>query len=71
MTRVCGELGIAHNYVTKEGREGMIYPLKQYEYAGIYTLDGGIAYKDLFTDSITEQEKNYDPYLYAGDSGKL
>ena len=70
--RVCDELGIARNYVTKEGREGMIYPLEKYKDAGIYTLNGGIAYKDLFTDSISEQEKNYDPYLYyAEDRGGM
>lgn len=70
--RVCDELGIARNYVTKEGREGMIYPLDKYKDAGIYTLNGGIAYKDLFTDSISEQEKNYDPYLYyAEDRGGM
>ena len=70
--RVCEELGIAHNCVTKEGREGMLYPLEKYKAAGIYTLDGGIAYRDLFTDSITEQEKNYDPYLYyAEDRGAM
>ena len=69
--RVCDDLGIAHNFVTKEGHgNAMIYPQEKYKAAGIYTLNGGGAYADLRTDSITEQEKNYDPYkYYAEDRG--
>ncbi len=70
---VCDDLGIAHNFVTKENRGNtMIYPQEKYKAAGIFTLNGGLAYKDLQTDSISEQEKNYDPYLYyAEDRGKM
>lgn len=69
---VCDDLGIAHNFVTKEGRDGMIYPQEQYKTAGIFTLNGGGAYADLMTDSITEQEQNYDPYkYYAEDRGGM
>ncbi len=69
--RVCDELGIHRNFVTKEGKDfAMIYPQERYQDRGIYTLNGGKAYEDLQTDSITEQEKKYDPYLYyAEDRG--
>lgn len=65
--RVCEDLGIPHNFVTKDGRNGKIYPLAKWEKCKIYTANGGDAYKDLFTDSITEQEKNYDPYRYYSE----
>lgn len=69
--KVCDDLKIHRNFVTKEGKNfAMIYPQKQYEYAKIYTLNGGKAYEDVDTDSISAQEKNYDPYLYyAEDRG--
>ena len=70
--QICDALGIVHNFVTKEGRNGMIYPQEKYKSAGIFTLGPGVAYADLQTDSITEQEKNYDPYLYyAEDRGGM
>ena len=70
---VCDQLGIPHNYVTKEGRgDQLLIPDPRYAGAGIYTLNGGGAYRDLFTDSITEQEANYDPYkYYAEDRGGM
>lgn len=64
---VCDKLGIPHNYVTKVGREGMIQPDPKWAHCKIFTASGGDAYKPLFTDSITEQEKNYDPYLYYAE----
>lgn len=70
--KVCDDLGIHRNFVTKEGRDyEMIYPQEKYKKLGIYTLNGGKAYEDVQTDSITEQERDYDPYLYyAQDRGK-
>ncbi len=70
--KVCEELKIPYNYVTKEGPKGMIYPDSQYKDAGIFTLGAGKAYEDLMTDSIHEQEIKYDPYLYyAEDRGGM
>lgn len=71
--RVCDELGIPYNFVTKEMKGGGIFEADpKYKDAGIFTLDGGTAYKDLFVDSISAQEKNYDPYLYyAEDRGGM
>ena len=67
--RALDELKIPRNYVEKDGRFGHICP-QFFAERKIYTLDGGLAYKDLQTDSISEQEKNYDPYLYyAEDRG--
>ena len=71
--RVCDELGIPYNFVTKEAKGGGIITVDdKYKNCGIFTLDGGKAYEDLQTDSISEQEKNYDPYLYyAEDRGGM
>lgn len=72
MLAVCEELNIPHNYVTKETKRGMTYPLDKWKSAGIYTASGEGAYADLYVDSISSQEKNYDPYnYYAEDRGGL
>ncbi|MGI6072348.1 MAG: ChbG/HpnK family deacetylase [Lachnospiraceae bacterium] len=71
--KVCDELGIVYNFVSKEMKGGGFFEAEpRYRDAGIFTLDGGVAYKDLYVDSIDAQEKNYDPYLYyAEDRGHM
>ena len=69
--RALDGLKIPRNYVCKDGRFGH-RDAEFFVDRRIYTLDGGVAYEELFTDSITEQEQKYDPYLYyAEDRGGM
>jgi predicted glycoside hydrolase/deacetylase ChbG (UPF0249 family) len=72
MAQVCREFGVPMNFASRQSiaKDGKItFSEVDPKWAGrkLITLDPGPAYKELYTDSVTELEK-YDPYNYYAEN---
>lgn len=62
--KICDDYGIVYHFATKGGRTGMTYPLDRWKDRKIYIPAPVNAYKEIETDSLTEQMERYDPVKY-------
>jgi len=62
--QICDEYGIAYHFAVKLGKHEVTEPLPQWADRKIYIPAPANAYKEIETDSITEQYEKYDPVKY-------
>ncbi len=62
--KICDDYRIVYHFATKGGRTGVTYPLDKWKDRNIYIPAPVNAYKEIETDSITEQMERYDPIRY-------
>lgn len=69
---ICDEYGIVYHFATKDGRKGVSKPLDKWADRKIRIPAPTNAYRELESDSITDQAERYDPVkYYTEDPDKL